>query len=104
MLRHIKQRVRITMPMANFNVSTRGDFKYKDALNINSHAKTTTKLLADLEHEFWLLRHPVRVGSADAQHERHLPIPGREGIRTGRAVAGRATDRVAGTAHHRLRQ
>ena len=35
------------------------------------------QFLANLEHEFRLLRHPVRLGSADGEHERHLRIPGR---------------------------
>src|ERR1039458_2925273 len=31
------------------------------SLILTSHAKTTTKLLADLEHDFLVLRHPVRL-------------------------------------------
>src|SRR6267378_191422 len=44
-----------------------------------NHAKTTIKFLADLEHELWLPRHPVRLGPADGQHVAYLQISRRIG-------------------------
>src|SRR5271165_3754258 len=41
-------------------------------------AKTKKKLLANLEHEFRVPRHPVWLGTSDGQHERHLRVPGRD--------------------------
>ncbi|SPE61670.1 hypothetical protein SBV1_740002 [Verrucomicrobia bacterium] len=43
------------------------------------HGKAPHEFLADLEHEFRFLWHPVWLGVADGQYERHLPIPGGQG-------------------------
>src|SRR6266511_5354737 len=43
-----------------------------------TNAKTTLELLANLQHEFWVYGHPVWVGLAARQHERHLYLPRRE--------------------------
>ena len=62
------------------------------------------QLLADLEHEFRLSGHPVWLGPADGQHERHLRVPGRACRPDSDSVAGRAADRAADSAAHRPRQ
>ena len=59
------------------------------------------EFLADLEHELRLPRHPVRLGLADGQHERHLRIPGRARRPDPDPVAGRAADGIDRAADHR---
>ena len=54
--------------------------------------KPTKIVLADLEHELRLSRHPVRLGAADGQHERHLRVPGRARRSDSDSVAGGPAD------------
>src|SRR5450631_1561196 len=70
----------------------------RDRLN---DSKTTQELLADLEHEFWVPRHPVWLGIADGQHERHLRISGRSRGPDSDPVARGPAHRSAGAAYHR---
>ena len=44
----------------------------------SSHAKTALKLLANLEHEFRIFWHSIRLGVANGQYERHLPVSRRQ--------------------------
>src|SRR5262249_48521988 len=59
-----------------------------------SHAKTTSELLANLEHEFWLPWHSIRLGIANGQYEPDLQVSRSEGRRYPIAVACRAADRI----------
>ena len=64
--------------------------------------KTSTQLLADLEHVVRVPRHSVRLGAADGEHERHLPVPRGAGERDPDPVAGGAADRPHRAADRRL--
>src|SRR5437899_37311 len=68
------------------------------------YAKASLNLLANLEHEFRIFRHPIWLGSADGQHELDLSVSWRKGIRNCGAMAGGAADGFARSAAHRLRQ
>src|SRR5271169_6573596 len=68
------------------------------------YGQATTNLLANLEHELRFPRHPVWLGIADGEHERHLRIPGRAGRSDSDFVAGRAAHRIDRAADHRPRQ
>src|SRR5450432_1023973 len=71
----------------------------RDALNFFSdasqivYAKAAIKFLADLEHELRFPRHPVWLGLADGQYERHLWLSGRERGFPRHPLAGRARHR-----------
>src|ERR1039457_4249692 len=60
--------------------------------------------LADLEYELRLPGHPVRLGLADGQHERHLRISGCARRPDTDSMAGRAADRIARAADYRARE
>src|SRR4051794_11566001 len=68
----------------------------------SAYAKTTFIFLADLEHEFRVLWDPVRLGLANGEYERHLPISRRQRIRHCFSVACRPADGVDCAANHWL--
>src|SRR5262249_60931781 len=78
-----------------------GSGRRLDRRGETTHGETTTPLLADLEHELRLPRHPVRLGAADGQHERHLRVPRGPGRPDPDALAGRAPHRPPRAAAHR---
>ena len=57
--------------------------------------------MADLEHEFWVSRDPVRLGIAARQHERDLQLSGRQRIRYPPSLAGGSGHRLDCPADHR---
>src|ERR1700682_2091821 len=63
--------------------------------------KNTPESLADLEHEFWVSRDPVRLGIAACQHERDLQLSRRQRIRYPPALAGRSGHRLDRPTDHR---
>src|SRR6267378_2925257 len=65
------------------------------------YEKTTPEFLADLEHEFWLSRDPVRLGLAACQHERDLQLSRRQRIRYSPSLAGGSGHRLDRPADHR---
>ncbi len=62
------------------------------------------QLLANLEHELRLSRHPVWLGPADGQHERYLRISRRACRPDSDPLACRAVDRASDSTAHRPRQ
>src|SRR5258706_4515807 len=64
-------------------------------------AQTPAAILADLEHELRVLRDPVRLGTADGEHERHLRIPWRACRPNPNFMAGRTAHRSHRAANHR---
>ena len=63
--------------------------------------KAEQVILANLEHEFRILRDSIRLGSADGQYERHLRIPGRPGRPDSYPLARRTAYRPRRAADHR---
>src|SRR6266404_1821449 len=69
-----------------------------------TNAKTAFELLADLEHEFRIPRHPVRLGITAWQYERHLRETRRKSRSATNPLARRAAYWVDRTTNHRLHE
>src|SRR2546428_3776451 len=63
--------------------------------------KTSPFFQANLEYELWIPGHPVWLGTADGQHERHLRTSRRQRRPDSNSVAGRAYDRTDCAADYR---
>src|SRR5665213_2139656 len=66
-----------------------------------SHAKAPIEFFANLEHEFWISGHPVRLWIAVGEYERHLRETRRETGKDSVPLACRPGDRFDCPTDHR---